>query len=184
MKMIRFTSFMAIFALLAAMSVFAIESKPKNHDNTPTISMTGFATYYTVKSCQSEGTSGVLTANGESFDESALTCAMRRRDWGSQFKVTNLEPGKSYGKTCIVRLNDFGPGHGPTSKGVVIDLTPAGFKALGVAEGRGKVNVKVESYKPILADTPAVATVTPKSNIKEPIKDNYNNGGMIPIDPF
>jgi rare lipoprotein A len=96
----------------------------------------GFATYYTEESCKREGTSGVWTANGEKFDEKALTCAMRSREWGATFEVTNLENGK----VILVRLNDFGPGVGPTARGVIIDLTPAGMKALG-AKGRVKVKV-------------------------------------------
>ena len=31
----------------------------------------GYATYYTVASCQREGTSGVWTANGERYQENA-----------------------------------------------------------------------------------------------------------------
>ena len=52
--------------------------------------ITGLATYYTEESCKREGTSGVYTANGEKFDEKALTCAMRSRAWGTKFKVTNV----------------------------------------------------------------------------------------------
>lgn len=101
------------------------------------------ATYYTVKSCQTEGTSGLYTASGEKFDESAFTCAMRRRDWGSTWRVTNV----ANGRTIIVRLNDFGPGRGPTAKGVGIDLTPAGFKALGAKPRQGRIEVKIERIK-------------------------------------
>lgn len=105
----------------------------------------GLATYYTEASCKREGTSGIFTANGERFDESALTCAMRSRKWGSKFKVTNLANGKS----IEVRLNDFGPGKKPTARGVIIDLTPAGMKALGAWDKRkaGEIKVKVESIK-------------------------------------
>lgn len=105
----------------------------------------GLATYYTEESCKREGTSGIFTANGERFDESALTCAMRSRAWGSKFKVTNLANGKS----IEVRLNDFGPGKKPTARGVIIDLTPAGMKALGAWDKRkaGEIKVKVESIK-------------------------------------
>jgi rare lipoprotein A len=105
----------------------------------PAFAAEGLATYYTTKSCQREGTSGVFTANGEKFDESALTCAMRSREWGKKIKVTNLENGK----TIEVRLNDFGPGKKPTARGVIIDLTPAGFKALGAGK-KGEIRVKVE----------------------------------------
>ncbi len=105
----------------------------------------GLATYYTEESCKREGTSGVWTANGERFDENALTCAMRSRAWGSKFKVTNLANGKS----IIVRLNDFGPGKKPTARGVIIDLTPAGMKALGAWDKRkaGEIKVRVEAIK-------------------------------------
>jgi rare lipoprotein A len=103
----------------------------------------GAATYYTVKSCQKEGTSGVYTANGERFDETALTCARRSRKWGTLWKVTSKETGKS----IIVRQNDFGPGKGPTAKGVIIDLTPEGFKQLGAKPRQGKIAVIVELFK-------------------------------------
>lgn len=108
----------------------------------------GLATYYATKSCQKEGTSGVFTANGERFHESELTCAMRSRQWGTRIKVINLNNNKE----IVVRLNDFGPGHKPTTRGVIIDLTPAGWKALGLKtldqkNGRGEVKVKVEILK-------------------------------------
>jgi rare lipoprotein A len=99
----------------------------------------GDATYYTTKSCQREGTSGVYTASGQRFDESALTCARRSRKWGSRFQVTNLDNGK----TIEVRLNDFGPGKGPTVRGVIIDLTPEGFRRLGAKPKQGKLRVRV-----------------------------------------
>jgi rare lipoprotein A len=108
----------------------------------PAEATTGLATYCTVESCKKEGNSGVYTANGEKFDEKALTCAMRRRDWGSKFKVTNLENGKE----IIVRLNDYGPGKKPTARGVVIDLTPEGFRQLGAGR-KGEIKVKVEPIK-------------------------------------
>jgi rare lipoprotein A (peptidoglycan hydrolase) len=97
----------------------------------------GFATYYTEESCKREGTSGVWTASGERFDENALTCAMRSRDWGKKFLVYSPDTGKS----IIVRLNDFGPGKKATKNGTIIDLTPAGMKALGIW-GKAKVNVQ------------------------------------------
>lgn len=97
----------------------------------------GYATYYTEASCKREGTSGVWTASGERFDEQALTCAMRSRSWGKRFLVYSHETGRS----VVVRLNDYGPGKGPTARGVIIDLTPAGMKALGI-KGKGLVSVQ------------------------------------------
>ncbi len=106
-------------------------------------SESGFATYYTVESCKREGTSGVFTANGEKYIESNLTCARRSRKWGTKFKVTNTVTGLS----VVVRLNDFGPGKGATAKGVIIDLTPAAFKALGATKKQGKIAVEVEEIE-------------------------------------
>lgn len=100
----------------------------------------GTATYYTVASCKREGTSGVFTANGEAYDESAFTCALRRRDFGKQYMVVNLDNGKS----VAVRQNDFGPGKKPTARGTIIDLTPAAFLALGGQFKEGKINVGVQ----------------------------------------
>jgi rare lipoprotein A len=51
------------------------------------------ASWYSTKSCQKEGTSGTLTASGEKFDENALTCAMRSRDFGKYYRITNLDNG-------------------------------------------------------------------------------------------
>ncbi len=109
------------------------------------LSSEGLATYYTVQSCLSEGNSGIM-ANGKPLIDSNLTCAMRRRDWGTQFKVTNLENGKE----VIVQLFDYGSGKGPTKRGVIIDLSLGAWKALGLMplgsgkKSRGECKVKVE----------------------------------------
>lgn len=105
----------------------------------------GIATFYTVKSCQREGTSGVYTANGEKYVESKFTCALRSRDWNGLYRVTNLANGRS----VIVRHNDYGPGRKPTARGVVIDLSPAAFDALGGKRGEtwGEIKVSVERIK-------------------------------------
>ena len=106
---------------------------------------TGIATFYTVKSCQREGTSGIYTANGERYDEGKLTCALRSRDWGGLYRVTNLANGRS----VIVRHNDYGPGKRPTARGVIIDLSPKAFDDLGGKRGEtwGEIKVKVERIK-------------------------------------
>jgi len=103
----------------------------------------GYASYYTVKSCQREGTSGVWTASGSRYDENALTCAMRRRDWGSKFLVY----GKKTGRSVVCELRDFGPGKGPTRKGVVIDLTPRAFKVVCGSLSLGKCEVSVQEIR-------------------------------------
>lgn len=106
---------------------------------TPALADTGYATYYTAGSCRQEGNSGVLTASGERYDESKLTCALPHRYFGKSYKVTSLTTGRS----VVVRHSDYGPGRVPRSKGVVVDLTPAAFKALGHPLSAGKIKVEV-----------------------------------------
>ena len=105
----------------------------------------GVATFYTVASCKREGTSGVFTASGERYIEGKMTCALRSRDFGGLYRVTN----KANGRSVVVRHNDYGPGKGPTKRGVVIDLSPASFDALGGRRGEtwGEINVSVERIK-------------------------------------
>ncbi len=104
---------------------------------------TGYATYYTIASCQREGTSGVFTATGERYNESALTCALPNRSFGKEYIVYGLKKGTS----VAVRHNDYGPGKGPRSKGVVIDLTPTAFKEVCGDLSIGKCEV---SYQEII----------------------------------
>ena len=97
----------------------------------PTVAQadTGLATWYSVKSAQSEGTSGTYTASGELYDESAMTCALRSRNFGQRVKVCHAD-------TCItVRQNDYGPGRAATKRGVIVDLSPAAYDALGCKRG-------------------------------------------------
>ena len=99
----------------------------------------GKASYYTEASCRREGTSGVWTASGARYDDTAMTCAMRSRQWGKKVKVKS----KRTGRTVLVKLTDYGPGKKATARGVVIDLTPAAFMALGHKLEEGVINVEV-----------------------------------------
>ena len=95
----------------------------------------GLATYYTVQSCQQEGTSGIRTASGERYDETAFSCALPHRRFGYLYRVCRSDRTRS----CIVaRHNDVGPGRRARARGVVIDLTPAAFDALGGTRGCGR----------------------------------------------
>jgi rare lipoprotein A len=67
--------------------------------------------------------SGGLTANGERASASGLTAAHRTLPFGTMVRVTN----QSTGRSVVVRIND----RGPFVSGRVIDLTPAGARALG-----------------------------------------------------
>jgi len=100
----------------------------------------GFATWYPP--------TGNLTASGRQYDPKAMTCAM----WitnslgrplypdGRLVKVINVETSR----TVVVAWTDNGPGSVPRSRGVIIDLTPAAFTAIGAKLEEGRVKVRIE----------------------------------------
>ena len=67
--------------------------------------------------------SGGRTANGEHASPHGLTAAHRSLPFGTHVRVINRRNGRS----VIVRIND----RGPFVRGRIIDLTPAGARALG-----------------------------------------------------
>ena len=67
--------------------------------------------------------SGSGTASGQKLNPGALTAAHRTLPFGTKVKVTN----KSNGREVVVTIND----RGPFIRGRIIDLTPAGGRALG-----------------------------------------------------
>ncbi len=79
---------------------------------------------------------GRKSASGERIDTSALTAAHRTLPFGSRVKITN----KRNGKSVVVRIND----RGPFIRGRVIDVTPAGARALGF-NGLAPVTLEVLS---------------------------------------
>jgi len=104
--------------------------------------MYGTASYYTKKSCQREGTSGVWTASGEAYNEDAMTCALRRRDWGGEYRVTNIMNGKS----VVVRHNDFGPNKTLYNRGRIVDLSRGAFSKIAELKS-GIIQIKIEKIK-------------------------------------
>ena len=79
-----------------------------------------------------------LTANGEIFDNTALSAAHKTLAFGSIVRVTNNANGKS----IEVRIND----RGPYVENRIIDLTPEGARQLGYYdEGIADVTVEVIS---------------------------------------
>ena len=82
--------------------------------------------------------SGERTANGEYATASGLTAAHRSLPFGTQVRVTNHQTGRS----VVVRIND----RGPFVRGSIIDLTPAGARALGM-DGLAHVSVEVVGGK-------------------------------------
>ena len=78
--------------------------------------------------------SGEKTANGERANPGGLTAAHKTLPFGTRVRVVN----KRNGKSVVVRIND----RGPFVRGRIIDLTPAGARALGF---NGLAPVSVES---------------------------------------
>ncbi len=98
---------------------------------------TGIASWY------GPGFHGKTTANGETYDQNAMTAAHRTLPMPSLVQVTNLENGRS----VQVRVND----RGPFAHGRIIDMSAQaakllGFKRKGVAKVRVQV-LEVESQE-------------------------------------
>ena len=74
------------------------------------------------------------TANGEYAHADRLTAAHRTLPFGTRVLVTNVSSGRS----VVVRIND----RGPYIAGRIIDLTPAGAKAIG-SSGLARVTLTV-----------------------------------------
>jgi len=82
------------------------------------------------------GFHGKKTANGERFDQMALTAAHPTLQMPSLVRVTNLSNNES----VVVRINDRGPFHG----GRIIDLSKGAAEALKFRNmGTSKVKVQV-----------------------------------------
>lgn len=82
------------------------------------------------------GFHGRLTANGERYNQNAMTAAHKHLRFGTRVRVTNLNNGRS----VVVRIND----RGPFVKGRVIDLSAAAARSLNMMHsGVVPVTVKI-----------------------------------------
>jgi rare lipoprotein A len=79
---------------------------------------------------------GRKTANGERFDQNAMTAAHKTLPFGTRVRVTSMITGKQ----IVVRIND----RGPFIRGRVIDLSKAAAQLLGMP---GVKQVLVERLK-------------------------------------
>ncbi|MDR3724723.1 MAG: septal ring lytic transglycosylase RlpA family protein [Terracidiphilus sp.] len=100
------------------------------HD--PIQSEAGLATWYTAPY------KGRKAANGQVFDDHALTAAHRTLPMGSLIVVTNTRTGQS----SAMRVTD----RGPFVDGRILDLTIASAKATGVYRS-GLVKVRIDVYQ-------------------------------------
>lgn len=98
----------------------------------PSYSEVGMASWYGPKF------HGKSTANGDRFNQDALTAAHKTLPLPSMVRVTNLQNGR----TLMVMVND----RGPFSRGRVIDVSRRAAQLLGF-EQQGVAKVKVEYLK-------------------------------------
>ena len=98
----------------------------------PILSEVGYATWYTAPY------KGRRAANGQVFDDNAMTAAHRTLPMGSLIVVTNLKTGQS----SAMRIND----RGPFAADRMIDLTTASAKATGVYQA-GLARVRLDVYQ-------------------------------------
>jgi len=98
----------------------------------PVLSEVGYATWYTAPY------KGRHAANGQVFDDDAMTAAHRTLPMGSLVVVTNLKTGES----SAMRISD----RGPFVEDRMLDLTIASAKAVGVYRA-GMALVRMDVYE-------------------------------------
>lgn len=115
--------------LLLASSLATADAHEQGHQSRHTL-LKKTAAHHTRLDLGASGQSGVAsvywgekTANGQYAYAHALTAAHKTLPFGTLVRVTN----KKNGRSVVVRINDRGPYVG----GRIIDLTPAGAKAIG-----------------------------------------------------
>jgi rare lipoprotein A len=97
----------------------------------PILTQEGLATWYTAEK-------GRHTANGQVFDDNAMTAAHRTLPMGTLIVATNLETGQS----AAMRITD----RGPFVEGRILDMTMAAAKATGVYRA-GLARVRIDVYE-------------------------------------
>lgn len=108
---------------------------------------------------------GRLTANGEVFDQYALSAASPTLPLPSYVRVTNLENHRS----VIVRVND----RGPYAHGRLIDLSGRAASMLGfVEEGTAKVRVQYVGKAPLEGDDTRILLAS--YNAPSPLEQGQN----------
>lgn len=119
----------AISAMLLALTDCAMQPELPPGSERPTYSERGTASWY------GSAHQGRTTANGEVFDQRALTAAHRNLPFGTIARVTNISTGRS----VKVRIND----RGPYVHGRIVDLSKRAADAIGIT---GTARVRIEVY--------------------------------------
>lgn len=130
---------LGLFAVLAGCAsntptTRTVTKPPASNDRTEgAYTATGDASFYGSQH------QGQKTANGERFDQNALTAAHRTLPFGSRVQVTNLRNKK----TVEVRIND----RGPFARGRIIDISKKAAEQLDML-GDGVVPVSIKLLSP------------------------------------
>jgi rare lipoprotein A len=126
-------SFLLAFTFAACNSAPEKPAEPRE----PAIkeTKTGLASYY------HRSFEGQETASGETFSNKEMTAAHPDYPLGTICRITNLEKDSAVAE---VRISDRGPTKSNQNDGVIIDLSRAAAKQLGmIRDGRVKVKVEV-----------------------------------------
>ena len=107
-----------------------------------------------------------LTANGEIFDQNALSAAHRTLPMPSVVRVTNLQNGRA----LVVRIND----RGPFAHGRIIDLSRRAAQLLGFKR-QGIAKMRVE----LLPEETRIEIAKIKGEYKSN-EPNLNNSAPVP----
>ena len=91
------------------------------------------------------GFHGRTTANGERYNQYAMTAAHKKLPFNTKVRVTNLNNNK----TVVVRIND----RGPFIRGRIIDLSKKAAKEISML-GSGTAPVRVETLEVVEVEAP------------------------------
>jgi rare lipoprotein A len=111
---------------LNAVAAIVVYSALLSHAHGSSLVQSGTASVYSVDS-------GSKTASGARLNPASLTAAHRTLPFGTKVLVTNASNGRS----VSVTIND----RGPFVRGRILDLTPAGARAIGFS---GLARIKLE----------------------------------------
>jgi rare lipoprotein A len=110
-------------------AVVARRSEPETGEYAVRNVLNGWASWY------GPGFDGNLTANGERFNQNAMTAAHKHLPFGTRLRVTNMDTGRS----VIVRINDRGPYAGDR----ILDLSAGAAERIGL-DVSGVAPIKAE----------------------------------------
>ncbi len=125
--------------LVLISAVFLLTLKVNTFAGAPIV-LTGQASWYSAHD-KTDPFPHIHNADGSKFNENSYTCALRSRDFGRRYKVTNLRNGRS----IVVKHCDYGPARRYKGRKLnrVIDLSKAAFCAIADLR-EGVILVKIE----------------------------------------